>query len=153
MRLLPVLLLLSCAHHAAPVSVDVPAGLHAAAGVVRALHPADRAGCVTLAAIGTAIDAAADAYGQRLPDVWVDVGSCGLALEPVDVGAAGELVAPALVAVDALVGGVHQECARAWLVAAVSYVSGAWPAILDELAHPDGIVDVPGVDAPACAAP
>lgn len=75
------------------------------------------------------------------PALVVDVSSCGVA-------AAGAEVSPvAAVAVDAVLGQVGQQapelpCA---VLAAVDWVRGAAPAVLAEVAQPDGLVELPGV--------
>lgn len=130
-------------------------------GVGVALERGDAAACFGSSATSAAFRAAAaavrSAERREFPALVVDVRSCLdlAAWESVEVPpSVGPAVDGTLALAEALVGAARLECEpQAWARAAIEYARGASPAILSELAEPDGYAELPAVAVAECVAP
>ena len=143
-----VALLIGCAHRP-PESelVDVPAMLHVVGSVVRAIPAPGPEACVASQALATALDVAADAApGAALPAVDLDISGCGVLLDGVPVpDDVTRAVDGGLALVALTTSAVRDPCTRAWLGDVAAWLRSAAPAVIDEISHPDGIVDLDAI--------
>ena len=139
-----------------PVEVQVARVLATAATVatlaqLQAVAAGDGLGCAVYATVAEASSVAAEtlvAESLTFPDVSLDLTTCLAFMEDPPVLAT---VSPAVqVAVDVTLREARVRVATyttqsCGVLAALSYVESAAAPILDELSHPDGMVDIPAM--------
>jgi hypothetical protein len=156
-----LLLLLGCKHSPPTASGETPielvVGRSLSAGSALATIAAassaandDGLGCLAWSAVGHVAGVASDELlvGRAVgafPGLSVDVSICMelLEVDGLDIGPLVEVALDAVLREAAALTLGRSSCP---VHAAMEWVRGAAPAILDELEHPDGIVEVLGVD-------
>ena len=170
--LLPFILLVGCAKvpPRAPTETDpvvrVAHGMAVASSIaafshINASEQGDATGCFAYGAAASATGAAADiliARGALYPGFQVDLSAClDGALEGVGVSPMVELAIDAVLREVQLLIAVYGDAwpceAKESAAAALAYVRGAVPVVLEELESPDGVFKLQGIEVRTCDQP